>query len=194
MLFSIAQEVKDFLVTKGCNVPVVYGPERKEQALNRPRYVIERDRAAGDQHTGTRSQRTNPKLVDVRAIGCVCRIFAQSTVASAGVWNHERDADQMVDHFTVAMASVIQNRKTLWRVTNAKLLTAGELAARDIETWPGVVYEVKFQVDRGVADLTWRTPEQAAGSAQEEHTMGTGELVSSVQVRTQGGSTWEPVT
>jgi hypothetical protein len=194
MLFAIAQELKDALVTKGCPVSVVYGPERKDQALNHPRFVIERDRTAGDKHTGARSQRANPRQVDTRAIGCVCRMFAKSSIEGAGVWNHERDADQMVDHFTVQMTSIVQMRHTLWRITSAKFMTADELAFAGLETWPGVVYEIKFEIDRGVADVTWRTPDQSAGSAQAEITMGSGELSTTVKVRTDGGSTWEVVT
>lgn len=194
MLHAIMLELRTALQARGCPVPVEYGPERGMMALNRPRIVIERDRTASDSHTGARSQRANPKLYQVRACASRCRIFAQSTIANPGVWNHEREAEQIADHVIVCLENIVQNRNTMWRITGGKFLSAQELAAENLEAWPGVVYDLPFEVDRGVLDLTWRKPTESAGSAQEEHTMSDDELTTTTRVRTHSGNSWETVT
>jgi len=165
MLYTITQELKTALAAKGCPVPVVYGPERSGGLIGQ-RIVVERDRQSGDQFTGPRSQQRNPGLVDVRAIGSVLRVYAQSGVAGANVWDHERVADQVIDLVTVALRRIVSARKTLWRIGAAKLLSSDELELRGLKTWPGVVYELRFQIDRGVFDYTW------TGDAKPEATMG----------------------
>lgn len=194
MLHAISLQLATALQARGCPVPVVYGPERpSDAALNKPRIVLQYDREKGDSHSGPRSQTVNPRQVFTRTKGCVCRIFAQSTLEGAGVWNHERDADQIADHVQICLASILPRRNTLWLPTGGKFLNKQELQMLDLEAWPGVVYEFAFQFDRGVLDVTWRTPTQSAGSAQEEHTMGSDELSTSVRVRKDGGA-WEPAT
>jgi hypothetical protein len=186
MLYEISKELSSALSVVGCPLRVVYGPEPKTTGLTDSRIVIERDRKAGDQFTGPRSQQRNPKLIDVRAIGCVLRVYAQSTLAGASVYDHERIADQAIDQIDVAMRTIINTRKTMWRVTSAKLLSADELQLQGLTVWPGVVYEMKFQVDRGVLRTTW------AGEAADEATMG-GEggvsLGSSMTVKIAGDPT-----
>lgn len=193
MLHAITLELKAALTARGCPVPVFYGPERPaDAATNKPRIVLQYDRDKGDNYSTASSQRSNPKLAFVRAKGCLCRIFAQSNVAGAAVQNHEREADQIADHVQVCLDTIVRNRHTRWSITGGKFMSADDLAMRG-ETWTGVVYEFTFSIDRGVSDVTWRTPTQSAGSAQEEHTMVSGELAHTTQVRRDGGS-WEPVT
>lgn len=181
MLYTITQELKAALIAKGCPIPVLYGPERSG-GMTGQRIVLERDRANGDQFTGPRSQQRNPGLVDVRAIGAVLRVYAQSTVAGANVWDHERVADQAIDLITVALRRIVSARKTLWRVGAAKLVSADELDLRGLQSWPGVVYEMRFAIDRGVYDYTWQ------GAALDEATMGEGGFSIASPTLTMSGS------
>lgn len=157
MIYEITKELAAELESRGVPLPVVYGPEKNAStAINRSRIVLERDRQNGDQSLGPRSQQKNPALANVRAMGCVLRVFAQSTLAGANVWDHERLADQAIDRIEIALRKVITKRRTAYRITSARLLSAQDLELLDLKTWPGVVYELRFQVDRGVLDTSWQ--------------------------------------
>lgn len=167
MMHSITLEVGAELRARGVPFAVVYGPERMGTTVtSAPRIVIERDRKAGDGVGPARSVHTNPHMRAVRAIGCVARIFGKSNAAGAGVQDHEAIADQLVDKVLVALDKVVRSNQTLWRPVSGKFLTAEDLAARGLTTWPGVVYELQFTVDRGVFDTDF------AGEAAPETSLG----------------------
>lgn len=169
MLYEISKDVSAALVANNVPLPVVYGPERVDAmaSVGRQRIVFERDRELGDGvELNMRARPTNPIMIAVRPIGAVCRVYAQSTIAGAAVHDHERIADQAVDKVVAALRKVVATRRTLWRVSSSKLLSAAELEERGLERWPGVVYELRFSVDRGVTDTTW------IGEARPEVTIG----------------------
>ncbi len=173
MIYAISQELATELKAQGCPLPVVYGPERMGAtgaALTTSRILIERDRDVGDKPGPGRARNANPRMVAIRAMGAVCRIFAQSTLTGARVQDHERLADLALDKIEVALYKVVTKRSTQWRISSAKLLGADELALRGIEVWTGVVYEMRFSVDRAVNDTTW------AEVADAEATVGTAGL------------------
>ena len=171
MIYEITREVEAELRAQACPVPVVYGPERQGAgvAITTSRIVIERDRGRGDETKPGRARTLNPRMVAVRGIGAICRIYAQSTLTGAAVHDHERLADQVIDKVTVALHKIVSRRQTEWRISSAKLLTREELALRGLEVWPGVVYEIHFSVDRGVFDTTWT--EEAADEIAVDATL-----------------------
>jgi hypothetical protein len=171
VIYEITQELKAALEARGVPVPVEYGPEPKTStAFSRTRIVVERDRQGGDSIPDHRSVHRNPRMHGVRAMGAVCRIYASSTVTGASVHDHERLADQLADKVQVALRQIVSTRRTLWRVLSAKLLSAAELGQLELETWHGVVYELRFQVDRGVLDTSW-TDDASVGAARPTGTL-----------------------
>jgi hypothetical protein len=76
------------------------------------------------------------------------------------------------------MDYVVSARNTAWRITSMRLLTAEEVDAAGLETWPGVVYEIKFSVDRGVFDTDW------TGDGSEEFELADGSIRSYTLVAT----------
>lgn len=182
MIKGIAIRVQDELKAKGVPFGLVYGPERQASTPSSPsRIVIERDRKAGDGFGPARSVHTNPRMRAVRAIGCVARIFAKSNKAGADVGDHEGVCDAVVDKVTIALDKVIRSDQTLWTIVSGKLLNQEELAARDLTTWPGVVYELAFTIDRGVFDTDY------AGEAASEAEIGDGVTVhSTTKVKVNG--------
>lgn len=170
MLYEISKELGTVLQSKGVPFPVIYGPERVVPLTMAPqRIVLERDRQGGDSLGPVRVPGGNPRLRGVRAIGAIIRVYAKSSLAGAAVHDHERLADQAVDKIFVALDNILRGaRKTLWVVQSSKLLDADELSMQGLETWPGVVYEIRFSVDRGVLDTTWK------GEARPEVLLGPG--------------------
>lgn len=188
VIYEIHKEVATELKAQGCPLPVVYGPERQGvgTALGVTRVVIERDRSRGDVPKPGRARTFNPRMVAIRSMGAVCRIYARSTLTGAAGHDHERLADQAVDQITIALYKVVGRRQSEWSVSSAKLLTVEELALRGLEVWPGVVYEMRFAVDRAVFDATW------TDEAAEELAVADDLIVSTTKVSLANGPA--PVT
>ncbi len=172
MLPNITAQLRDALVLRKVPYPVRYGPlPQQPSATSESQIVVERDREAGDDVAATRTHKRNPKIVYARTIGAKVRIYARSSVAGADQGNHERLADQLVDHVLIALREIIVARGNHFEPGTSKLLTAGQLAEEELQTWPGVVYELAFTFDRGVRDAEW-AGEAEEGTAATEATAG----------------------
>lgn len=183
MLHGIALRVDAALKKRGVPFPVVYGPERQDSTVaSSSRIVIERDRKNRDVVGPARAVHTNPNMRSVRTVACVARVFAKSNRAGAGHQDHEGVCDVLVDLLDCALDEVIRSDQTLWQATGGKLLGADELAAQGLKTWPGVVYEYWFTIDRGACDRTF------AGEAAPEASVGDGGVVlqSTTKVKVNG--------
>lgn len=174
MIYEIFRELESNLMSRGYPFPLEYGPEakRKKPPFD-TRIVLDHDREGGDAISGPRSQVSlatpagrSRKLLD-RAVGCVVRVYAKSSAHGARVQDHERLAEKLVDAVLAGLRTVIQARATLWRVTSAGFVTKEALEVPELEKWPGVVYEIKFSVDRGVFDLKWDGEGAPTGSITE---------------------------
>ena len=171
MLYEISREIEAELRARDCAYPVVYGPERLPTTLANCRIVIERERGAGEDVGAPKHRGTNPRPIATRSIAGRCRVFAKSSKAGANVWDHEREADLAVDLLVVALHSCSRRRCSEYRVTGGKILAANELEYEALSAWPGVVYELTFEIDRGVSDVKW------AGDKRPEVTIGEGGIV-----------------
>lgn len=149
-------EVKGAVKAKGMPFEFTYGPPQVPQKVGATRLYMCLDDAAGDQFLGPRGQHRNPKLVDVRAIGVLVRIYASSHLAGAQRHDHEAIAIQIANMVHVALHDVIKSSKTLFRVQRA-----GFVPDETTDGWAGRVYEMRLQIDTPVADVSW-TGEAAA--------------------------------
>jgi hypothetical protein len=166
MLLAITYQLAAALEARGVSVPVIPGPERLASTpVSAPRIVVERDRELGDTLAPPTTHRRNPRLDHVRNIGAVLRVFARSTIDGARTMDHEREVDLLVDQCLVALRGIVSARRTMWELRSAKLLSADEAAARGLEAWPGVIYEVRFAVARGVTSLGLLDAQAAAAAA-----------------------------
>ena len=155
MLREIASEMQCELDARSCPFRIVYGPERAPISLVNCRVVVERDRGGTENVSSPKSRAPNPHMVAVRSTAGKFRVFAKSSLPGASVSDHERVADQMVDKLTVALHTCVRRRNTEYRISGSHILTPEEMQLSDLEAWPGVVYEFKFEIDRGVFDTTW---------------------------------------
>ena len=155
MLRELSSEMQSELDVRACPFRIVYGPERAPISLVNCRVVVERDRGGTENVSSPKSRAPNPHMVAVRSTAGKCRVFAKSSLPGASVSDHERVADQMVDKLTVALHTCVRRRNTEYRISGSHVLTQEELQLSDLEAWPGVVYEFKFEVDRGIFDTTW---------------------------------------
>lgn len=155
MIYELAKEIAVILAATGCPYPVVYGPERAPASGVETRIVIERDRYGRDTFDAPKTRAGNPNAVFTRTIACEATIFAQSTLPGAGVYEHERVADQLADLFAVALHRAVRTRRNHYTITSSKMLSLEELDLGGIEAWPYVVYRITFTIDRVVNDVSW---------------------------------------
>ena len=169
MIHEIFVQLRTALKAKGVPFELVYGPTQVAPKVGATRIQMLRDYDAGDQVLPSLSQHRNPRVFAARGMGALVRVHAQNTVAGAQRHDHERIADLIVDQVQVELYKIVRAAKTMWRVTRA-----GLVADTTTDGWSGVVYELHFQVDRGVRDVTW------AGDADGEMTMTAETAVTSI--------------
>jgi len=160
MIHEIYDQLRVALKAKGVPFECVYGPTPVPAKVGATRIHMLRDYDAGDQVLPTLSQHRNPRVFAARGMGALVRVHAQSTIGGAQRHDHERLADAIVDQVQVELYKIVRAAKTVWRVTRA-----GLVADATTDGWAGVVYELHFQIDRGVRDVDW------LGNADGEMTM-----------------------
>jgi hypothetical protein len=190
MLPELVKTIAAELKARAVPMRVVYGPERGAQGMSSPRIVIEYDRDSRERVTGPRRPQANPNMVYVRAVPCRARVFAQSTEQGSRVQDHERIGNQVGDLLLVSIFAALQKSKTLGSITSVQLLSAAALEREGLETWPGVVLDVGFEVDRGVRDRTWTTEKAPEATVGGDDGVG---IATDGQVHLDGTTELEPI-
>lgn len=150
MIHALYLTIRAALKAKGVPFECVYGPTQVPPNVGASRIQFLRDYDAGDAPAPPRARVPNPRMIAVRATSGIVRIHAQSTIAGAQRHDHEDLADRIVDQVHVELHKAVAAAKTLYRVTRLSLVSDDST-----DGWAGVVYEIHFQVDRGVYDRTW---------------------------------------
>lgn len=163
--------VRDRVRAKGLPsaIEFTYGPPQVPSKVGGSRLYMNIDDEAGDQIKPTASQRPNPKIVHVRAIGVRVVIYAHDTRQGAHRGHHEAVALNISQMVHAALDSVINAAKTRW--TPGRY---GFVAVEGSDDWAGRAYEMRFTVDTGIEDVTWKgdaAPEVAAPHTRTTHTV-----------------------
>lgn len=154
MIYEMSQDIAQHLADRFFPVRVVYGPEPYARENYDPIIIFERDRQTGDAVSTVTGNNPNARRVRNRSIGVVCTIFMRSNLEGARVEDHERSCDQLVDAVIVGLTTwATASRAGDIQYTESRYLAASD--RNDVETWPGVVYVMRFRVPRGVADLSY---------------------------------------
>jgi hypothetical protein len=172
MTFQLARGVAELLTAQRFPVRVHYGPEQFERGAYDDAIVIERDREGGDAVDPVRGAHSNPRAHGTRQIGMIAHVYARSSLEGARALEHEWLCDQYVDALIVAIRkwSVATRSGVAWGAGG--FVDAAERG--DVETWPGVVYRLRFRIARGVADRTFEgdaiPTAEITGVANQTHT------------------------
>jgi len=177
MLYEIQKELGEQLVSRGCPIPVVYGPERVDTSAGlttSERIVLQYDRDGGDGFAPGKQRKQNPKQRYIVLTGSTCRIYAADAVTNPAVQDHERRALMIRDMILNALDPVVKggDRNQGLTIVSGGLLTADQLEQRGLKQWPGVVYEMRLEIHRGTVDVDWD------GGALSEITFGDGDDIS----------------
>ena len=153
MIAQLFSTLRSAMLAKG--VPyaedgMVYGPTAVPLKIGATRVVMMRDYDAQETIGPGRARTVNPIMMGVRSVPGVVRIYASSTISGATRGDHETLADAIADQVHVEIYKAILNLKTKGSFTRA-----GLVSDETPDGWLGVIYELRFTVDRGVYDTDW---------------------------------------
>lgn len=157
MIATLTRSIAAYLLARGYPYSVDYGPDRLASIMiGEPGVTIERERRARiDVVHAPKTHALNPPIRAQRTLACVARIYARDTRAGATLEEHERHADKAVDMLIVALQKAVAAIHTTATLGAGGYVDATSLGLDGLESWPGVVYEQAFTVERGVRDSTW---------------------------------------
>lgn len=159
MIDEIYVLLKNALKAKGVPFDVVYGPAQTPPGPT-SRIEVQRDTDGGDGVEAGKGRFANPKMFALRATGGMVRVLAKSTIDGATRQDHEHLADAIVDQVQVEIFKITRNARVGFTVTRAGFVTNTSIT----DGWAGVVYELRFRVDRAVNDVTWQGDKAPEGS------------------------------
>jgi hypothetical protein len=163
VIYEFGRDIEAALRARKFPIRVEYGPDRSNVAgFPSLRVLLQRDRTQSDAFDPAKGAQRNPHKRGVRSLSTVFTIYASSSLRGAHVGDHERLCEQVVDALWIAILE--------WGVATQAgfipVLSGGYASAQKLETgevWPGVVYELRIRVPRGVNVLDYK------GAAEPEH-------------------------
>ncbi len=158
----IFRGVRDRMEAKGLPKSwFTYGPPQVPQSVGGTRLFMCVDEESGDAILPAHSQRKNPEHVAARALGFKIAIYAHSTREGAGRADHEDIAIRIANmcHVAIERLTKTPGTSTMWRPTRAGFVTL-----QSSDGWAGRLYEMRFQIDIAVDDVTF------TGDAADEAT------------------------
>ena len=141
-----------------------YGPDAVAREGRGLQIVVERDREQGDGLGPPVGTQGNPNVARKRMLGCVARVYVKSSKPNATVWDHEELCDHVVDALLFALYEWgAEARAGDLPVRESRYLGASEL--KHEERWAGLVYQIRFQVPRGLRGVTFESQAKPTGEA-----------------------------
>lgn len=188
MIYEFTRTIQAFLTEKSYPVRVVFDTGSLGQAkagAHRGHVVVIDHDAAGDTLGPPVGAKRNPRLVRARMLGAKAEIYAKSSLPGAHRGDHERECEKIVDALIVAFYRWgVEGQVGDLPWTSGKYIPGKDAPDDPKEKWPGVCYQITFQLPRGVYDRMY-VAEQNAGAALPTGTA-TG-VSNQTQARLEGG-------
>lgn len=165
MIYRMARDVGEAMRARGFRVREEYGPERTQRdGYYGGVIVFERDRESGDRYEAPRGAKRNARKIATRMLGVVATVYAQSAVSGARVNEHESECEALVDGLLASLYDWFERtRAGVFTPISLGYVPASD--RDDTEVWPGVVYQVRFQVPRAVSVLDYQGIGAPTGAA-----------------------------
>jgi len=171
MLYEITKELATALAAKKFPYPVVYGPlPVRATGVSRMYVQVERDRGGNEPFAAPHSQHLNPPVFWKRTILGKVTIYAQSTLTGARSQDHERVADKIADMVASAIYVIGKKRKLLSVGITGRMVPAGDLENKELQQWPGAIYQMNVTLTRSVPYLTWLDEVLPTGTVEATET------------------------
>ncbi len=181
MIYEMARDLDASLRARLYPIRVSYSPERLKREDHASQVLVWRDHEATDNVRAVQGSDRNPRLGLIRDLAVRVVVFARSSKPGARVNEHHWVCEQYVDAVMTSLAMWLVEGRTGTTfpavVTEARYL--GEKERPDLEQWPGVAYQIRFRVPRGVRVVDY------TGQGQPEATVaGVGNRIE-IQVKGQ---------
>jgi hypothetical protein len=158
LIYEVSLAVEKKLRALGYPVDSHYGPAPGVTAEGYPHglLVFDRPTDASDQLApamGTRNQ--NPLYRGVRAVAATVLIYAKAEqLEGARIQDHQDACEDLIDQVLIALDEWCSENKrgAAPALSEMRYMSAEERGSE--ETWPGVVYRIRFSVNRAVVKLT----------------------------------------
>jgi hypothetical protein len=147
-----------------------YGPKQvAPEAWSDHLLVLERDHEAGDTLNPPNGAQSNPRRYANRGLAVKATIWAKSNLDGARINEHQAECEQIIDAFLVSFSEwATAHLALLGNVAPSfqemRYLKASELPQGG-DTWAGVVYQIKFRVNRGVEKRDYEGAARPTGAA-----------------------------
>lgn len=147
----------------------IYGPPRFAIDTVQDHWlIVERDRdGTADLLKPANGTQQNPRRLCNRELAAKATIYARSNVDGARLNEHEAECEQLVDAFVTAFS--VWGAEHIARlggvspaIQEMRYLKAAEFHP-EAETWPGVVYVIRFRISRAVCIVDYESQAQATG-------------------------------
>ncbi len=168
MIYEMAMDLRDMLHAKRFPVDVRYGPDRAPKVNERASavIVIERDTNSTDVFGPAQAPRQNPRPRGVRVLAAKATIYARSSVAGAHIGDHERLCEKLADALHCAIYDWgVQGKTGGIQIASSKYVRDED--RKDVEVWPGVVYEILSACREALPMCTSQVKRPAATRAPE---------------------------
>ncbi len=152
-IHDVVVALRAYLVTQGCPLDVVDGPEQPTTTWGRERIVIEHDLAGKDSFGGPRGLHTNAKHRHTATDAYKLTIFARSAVGGGKPFEHRARAKLVRETVMVGLDYVAGANKNAWKPTSGGFVSPPDLAAS--EQPGGAAYELKFTYDLPIRVVTF---------------------------------------
>ncbi len=167
-IYEFSKDIQRFLTEQSYPVRVSFGykQDANRAAAHRGHFVVLEHSDAGDTLGPPVGAKRNARLVRARMIGAKAEVYAKSSLPSARREDHERECEKIVDALIAAFyrwGVEGQVGDLPWQ--GGRYVPGKDAPDSPREKWPGVCYEITFQIPRGVYDRTY-VAEQNAGAAQ----------------------------
>ena len=167
MIYQMMRDIEVALHALKYPVRFRYGTGRLEWSGRHFGWIrVERDPTLGDVVGPPIGVQANPKRVECRALGVVLTAYVKAPLDGAQLHEHEHVCDELVDALQIALAEwcVLAKTGAPPSYTETRYLTPEEYD--DVEVGAGVIYRMRFAVNRGVAKRDYK------GFARETVTLG----------------------
>lgn len=182
MIYELSQDIETELQARLFPVHVEYQSRVARETFENV-IVFKRDREGGDSVGPARGVNPNARRFAQRTLGVEAKVYVRSPEDGAHVGTHEFECEDLVDALLVALEEwAKENQAWPIEITSARYLSEAEL--NGIETWPGVVYQLKFGVPRGIYKRDFSRAARPEGAA--------GSVASVTHVRLPGASPGDP--
>lgn len=162
--YLLMRDVAVKMRARGYPVRFEYGPDAVAREGREIVIVVERDREQGDGFVPPVGTQRNPDVIRKRLLGCVARVYAKSSKPNATIWDHEELCDHIADAFFFALYEWgAEARAGDLPIRESRYLAASEL--RNEERWAGAVYQIRYQVPRGLRGVTYEGDARPTGEA-----------------------------